>query len=528
MKEVPARLAALLSLACVLLLSGCSGGGGVGGAVVPTAVSVASPSTPDEARGRGYEPPTEAEIALHAQAVPPVALVAPAGAAPAPSPQATPVTQGTMKLVPWELLAPVGNQGADGSCLAWSWGYGLLTCIVNRAAPARSQSPLHQANPLFLYTAVKDAHGGGCSGGSVFREYTALFETKGGWSNAQLPRYPRGTEAHHAATADQICTAVDAVRALQPTPTPDPQFRVPAGAIVNLSTGTATDGGLTDTAASIKAAIDSNGLPVAIGIFEPVGLNGYKGGMLNAQWFARKDCRKEGHGMLVVGYDDARVPDPVTSTPTPACNGAPLTTPDWTASSAPGAFLVQNSWGSAWGELHPSPGSAVKPVSKGYIWMSYDTIRHIVTHAQAWQEPPTADGAPFAHVTGASGGSGGFTARFPDAWQSPSFAGRVYLIIPYRFSQQVTIERFTLRTPSGTTFDVPHTGVFEAGYLHVSRTDAKAWPSGVYTLTLQVRDAAGAVLTITASPTVHPSPTGLSAAEPSGRLINANGQPVDL
>src|SRR5262245_6837528 len=61
-----------------------------------------------------------------------------------------------------EILPPVGNQGAVGSCVAWAAGYGLATAMLARKLKQDPSLPANQVSAAYLYSTVRNATVSGC------------------------------------------------------------------------------------------------------------------------------------------------------------------------------------------------------------------------------------------------------------------------------------------------------------------------------------------------------------------------------
>lgn len=66
-------------------------------------------------------------------------------------------------------MPPVGNQGAQSSCVAWALGYYLKTQTEAREHGWEVNDPRHQFSPSFLYNQVNGGRDGGTSGSTVMR-----------------------------------------------------------------------------------------------------------------------------------------------------------------------------------------------------------------------------------------------------------------------------------------------------------------------------------------------------------------------
>ena len=190
----------------------------------------------------------------------------------------------------------VGDQGHQGSCVAWSSAYGART-ILEAARSGQDPNSL-KFSPSFLYNQIGMD---GCEGSYIVKAMD--FMTKRG--SVAYEKFPY---------TDQNCTAQPSQQLLQEAQ----QFRMRGSN--RLTQGDRTD--VIDLRA-IKENL-SQGAPVVIGMM--VGGSYMQPMMGQDVWNPTAEDRSMmgfgGHAQCVVGYDDAKYG---------------------------GAFLVMNSWGPQWG-----------------------------------------------------------------------------------------------------------------------------------------------------------------------------------
>jgi hypothetical protein len=195
-------------------------------------------------------------------------------------------------------MPPVGNQGAQGSCVAWAAGYYHKTHNEFKEHGWEVENPHHQASVSFLYNQVNGGRDRGTSGSKVMK----LMCEQGCASMADCP-YDQND--HTTWPSDSAYYRGLWFRTLEPcfVPTPDT-----AG--INL----------------VRQHI-ANGYTCFLGIqvwgnFDQI--RRYNNTYCSSERFG---TMRGWHAVAIVGYDDT------------------LTTSD-----GPGAFRLVNSWGSGWGD----------------------------------------------------------------------------------------------------------------------------------------------------------------------------------
>jgi Papain family cysteine protease len=235
-------------------------------------------------------------------------------------------------LIPRRMLPPVGTQGtpaspgAPGTCAAWASTYGLATSAAARAGGYNPSTTDLQASPALIYVQVKGSGAPPCSG-TTFEPYFQILAQSGTPSMAAAPYY---------ASCDQL---IGAYQNSKNPPRNDPRFRL----AVSPTVVHASD------ADSIRQALLQN-RPLAYGTklytdwssyVEPLSERPYVG---NGVLIRKKSdpTKFAGHCMMIIGYDDTMA----------YTRGG---------QSLQGAYLIQNSEGTDWGEF-------------GYVWMAYETF----------------------------------------------------------------------------------------------------------------------------------------------------------
>lgn len=211
----------------------------------------------------------------------------------------------------------VGDQGHQGSCVAWSSAYGART-ILEATRTGQDPNSL-KFSPSFLYNQIGLD---GCDGSYI--ERAMEFMTQKG--AVPYDRFPY---------TDQDCSKQPDRQLLNDAQ----EFRM-RGAN-RLTVGDRTDAGSIDLRA-IKENL-SQGAPVVIGMM--VGGSYMQSMMGQDVWTPTDDDRSMqgfgGHAQCVVGYDDKKYG---------------------------GAFLIMNSWGPQWG-------------NNGFAWVHYRDFKYFVREA---------------------------------------------------------------------------------------------------------------------------------------------------
>jgi C1A family cysteine protease len=187
-------------------------------------------------------------------------------------------------------MPPVGNQGSEGSCAAWSTAYAMRGYEARRDVWAsilpQTLNPAYNFSPAFVYNQLN----GGVDNGISFPAALTLIEKQGVGTLADMP-YIAGlftTQPTAAARADAANYKISTFGYIAPT-----------------------------DLTSIKSEVAS-GVPVMLGI--KVYNNFFALGSNNAVYASVSGGYAGGHALTIVGYDNAK-----------------------------SAFKVLNSWGTGWG-----------------------------------------------------------------------------------------------------------------------------------------------------------------------------------
>jgi hypothetical protein len=228
-----------------------------------------------------------------------------------------------------EWLPPVGDQKNLPFCFAWATAYGLATFSAARKSNKSPTTPDLQASPDYAairyQLQARKMAANKCSGSQV-GPFLDWIKSNGGIPSLQAaPTYTDKTIAGS-------CTDSWSKYGSQ-TIEPDPRFVVDYKAIqINGPDGLN----------NIRTVI-SAGSPISFGTHLYKSFKPYYGKPAvyvgGGDLILKGNGKPDGHVMLIVGYDDSR--------------------------GDKGAVLLQNSWGTSWGD-------------KGHAWVAYDTLEKLV------------------------------------------------------------------------------------------------------------------------------------------------------
>ncbi len=209
-------------------------------------------------------------------------------------------------------LPPIGNQGSQGSCVGWAWGY---YCLTHQIAAANGfwdvTIPSHQFSPAFIYNHINF----GDDTGSLHLDASYLLETVGCSSMDSMP-YDSGDYTTWPIASDY---------------TEAMKYRTTNMNFDYLYTDDDLEI-LKSYLASGNTAVTSILVRTAFSSFDDVN-NIYTTEHASGDYLG-------GHAVCVVGYDDTKA-----------------------TTDGPGAFMLVNSWGLGWGD-------------NGFWWMSYEAIKN--------------------------------------------------------------------------------------------------------------------------------------------------------
>jgi hypothetical protein len=216
-------------------------------------------------------------------------------------------------------LPPVGCQSLP-NCFVWSSTYGGVTFWAAQASQTSPSSPSLQANPDYTYIKVQEHAGvpkGTCDPGQVSKTLCWVENNKGTPSLSDAPNLD-SCQANWNTWGSK-------------TISPDSNFAITG---FNVTTVIGADG------LSNMQAVIASGVPLTYCTYLYSDFPDYRGNpnpyIGNGQWL-KKDNKYVGHCMLVIAYNN-------------------------NYSSNGGAVLIQNSFGTGWGD-------------KGFVWMAYQTFQ---------------------------------------------------------------------------------------------------------------------------------------------------------
>jgi C1A family cysteine protease len=219
-------------------------------------------------------------------------------------------------------LPPVGDQGQQGSCVAWSTGYYQKSYGHGGLNPNSAST---EFSPSFIYNQLN----GGVDGGLYPVDAYNLLVSKGDTYLSDMPynQFDYTTQP----TASQLANAANHKNVSS------------TNIFQGAGKGTAT------AQASVKSAVYGSGSShTLVGIAIPV-YPEWDNAQANDTYVVDRPTHGEksrgGHMVTIIGYDDNKVYNGYT-----------------------GAFKVINQWGTTWGNA-------------GYTWISYDFFATQVTEA---------------------------------------------------------------------------------------------------------------------------------------------------
>lgn len=216
-------------------------------------------------------------------------------------------------------MPPIGNQGREGSCVAWALGYGIMSYEIKKRSGlgyyylgTKDLNALQIASPEYLFNRV-NVNNGDCSNGSLF---VGTPSTRGA---LDFLRYEGVAPLVMAPYSDKNgCGTVDNHK--MPVNPLAAQNRIDQYALVE------------DLSEQNIKTLLNKGLPILIGAnLTDAFMQGRRGYVWNGG-AGKTNGQHANHAMVIMGYDDSKR-----------------------------AFKLQNSWGTNWGD-------------DGYGWISYDHV----------------------------------------------------------------------------------------------------------------------------------------------------------
>jgi len=255
-------------------------------------------------------------------------------------------------------LPPVGNQGQQGSCVAWATSYYYKTWSEKQEHTgwnlANSQD---EFSPSFVYNQIN----GGQDYGSSFTDAFNLLETKGDVDIAEFP-YSQSNYTNQPSAAQ--------LEAAKP-------YRIPSGWYSFWNQYSDGPYSPPNSITNAKSWLAS-GKPLVMGIPVYNDFPNYGGNPRSTYYVYNGTAPMAGgHGVCICGYDDNINPGGVDA-------------------DHRGGFKMVNSWGSGWN-------------GNGYVYLSYDFVKRYVW--EAWVMADNGPDTPQITSLGSSGGAVGSSVQ---------------------------------------------------------------------------------------------------------------------
>jgi hypothetical protein len=254
-------------------------------------------------------------------------------------------------------LPPIGDQGSQGSCVAWATSYYYKSWSEKQEHTGWNLSNAkYQFSPSFMYNQIN----GGGDYGSTFPDAFDLLQQKGDVDISEMPYNDNNY------TVKPTSTQLEAAK----------PYRIASGwSYLWLQNGLGPFSQTNDIAKA-KAWL-AQGKLLVMGIPVYYDFPDFGGSGARAYYDYNGSAQfAGGHGVCICGYNDNINP-----------SGADA--------DHRGGFKMVNSWGSYWN------GS-----SKGYVWLSYDFVKRYVWEGWTMTDL-TGDGPTISSLSAASGNAGG-------------------------------------------------------------------------------------------------------------------------
>lgn len=337
-------------------------------------------------------------------------------------------------------LPPVMMQGTPkslgypGSCEAQSFGYGLGTYTSALGYPGFSPTggPVNHISAAWLFAwAEANEHKTTC-GGSLALPYLQTLVAKGAPNAKQVPYKPNCSYIQGINTNILDYSGIRKFMIGSYKTLPD--FLNAQSTYVK----------------QFKQYINA-GHAIAFSGLVARGYNKPATQMYNGAFDPPSFIPKSGHGQLIVGYDDSL--------------------------GHTGAFLVQNSFGTAW----PYMG-ATRPLMKGRLYWTYEAFFASQGFGAIAYGIPSPSSLPATAVTLTSTGLGAPVARVLEAIRADQ-NGASFVVLELDFGKPVQLNAVRVTPPRSSS---PIVGKYNAaigyGFGHVTRT--ASFPAGRYSVEL--------------------------------------------
>jgi hypothetical protein len=255
-------------------------------------------------------------------------------------------------------MPPVGNQGAQGSCVGWATSYYYKTWSEKQEHTGWAlTNPWYQFSPSFVYNQIN----GGVDNGATFTDAFTLLQNKGDVDISEFPY--NASDYKTKPTAAQL-------EAAKP-------YRIPSGWGYFWARTGSPPYLTANNISTIKAWLDS-GKVLVMGIPIYSDFPDY-GGNAPSKYYDRSllTSLKGWHAVCIVGYDDN-------------------VNPSGSDADHKGGFKMVNSWGASWN------GS-----NAGYLYLSYNFVKYYVR--EAWSMSDLSPDTPTITSLSATSGKVGDT-----------------------------------------------------------------------------------------------------------------------
>lgn len=298
-------------------------------------------------------------------------------------------------------LPPVGDQGQQGSCVAWAASYYYKSWSEKQEhASWNLANPYYQFSPSFVYNQIN----GGTDGGATFTSAFSLMQSKGDVDIAEMPYNQNDYKTKPNASQ---------LEAAKP-------YRIPgdwASFWVRSVRGPYSTPNNID---SVKAWLSGGKvLVMAIPVYRD--FPDYGGNPPKAYYdYNGYSSLAGGHGVCICGYDDN-------------------VNPGGADADHRGGFKMVNSWGAGW-----------NGASAGYVWLSYDFVKRYVW--EAWAMNDLGPDSPAITSLSASEAAVGDTIHiYGDNFGTLRRAARVSFNGVVATSASFTNTDITVTVPAGAT-----------------------------------------------------------------------------
>jgi IPT/TIG domain len=240
-------------------------------------------------------------------------------------------------------LPPVGDQGQQGSCVAWACSYYYKTWSEKQEHTSWDlNNPNYRFSPSFVYNQIN----GGRDNGSTFQNAFTLMQNTGDVDIAEMP-YNQSNYTNKPSAAQ--------LQAAKP-------YQIASGWAAFWVRGTNGPFSTANNIDTIKAWLASGQvLVMAIPVYKDFPDYGSNAAKTYYDYNGISGLAG-GHGVCICGYDDNINPSGANA-------------------DHKGGFKMVNSWGSAWN------GS-----NAGYVYLSYDFVKRYVW--EAWSMSDLSPDAP--------------------------------------------------------------------------------------------------------------------------------------